>query len=237
MELVEPPSSQYDVHFSIGRIPARIHPMFWAVTLLFGLFIPGATAITVALWVAAVTLGIVVHEFGHALAAKAHGWSPRIVLYNMGGLAIYRPGQQSWISRVIIAAAGPGSGFLLAGLMIGAVLVSGHSIDLNPLPITIGDGPRLGGRLEVFMVFSMFVNVFWGLINLAPIQPLDGGTILASVLRRFRPRDALQLSFQISMFAAGALALLMLVVFRSAFIAVMFAVLAYTNWANWQQLR
>lgn len=237
MELAEPPSSKFDIHFSIGRIPARIHPLFWGVTLLFGVLMPNPTGVTVALWVAAVLVAITVHELGHALAAKAYGWSPRIVLYGMGGLAIYRPGHQSWLSRAIIAFAGPGSGFLLAGLIIGSVLVSGHSVNLAPLPLSIGDGPALGGRLGMFVTFSMFVNVFWGLLNLAPVQPLDGGAILSAILGKVRPRDSLALSFQVSMFVAGGLALLFLVLFNSLFMTVMFAALAYNNWHNWQQMR
>lgn len=237
MELAEPPSSKFDVHFSVGRIPARIHPLFWGVTLLFGLLLPNPSAVSIALWISAVLLAIVIHELGHAMAAKAYGWSPRIVLYGMGGLAIYRPGQQSWVSRAIIAAAGPGSGFLLAGLLVVGVVVSGHSVNLAPVPLSIGSGPALGGRLGMFVAFSMFVNVFWGLLNLAPVQPLDGGSILSALLGRFRPRDALALSFQVSMFAAGGLALLFLVAFKSVFLTVMFAFLAYNNWHNWQQLR
>lgn len=237
MELAEPPPTQYDVQFNVGKIPVRIHPLFWVVTLILGAA-GNPNPVGISLWVAAVLVSILVHELGHALVAKAYGWPPRITLYGMGGLAAYNPGsQQTWKSRAIIAVSGPGAGFVLASIVIGIVLISGHSVALPPFPIRIGAGPLLAGRLGQFVLYMVFVNVFWGLINLLPVQPLDGGAILQSLLNRFRPRDALSMSYQVSMITAGAFAAIALLVLNSMFMAVMFALLGYQSWHTLQQLK
>ena len=237
VELAEPAETQYDVHFKIGKIPVRIHPIFWLGAVLLGGALRGAGPAHVAMWVAAVTLSIVVHELGHALAAKAYGWSPRIVLHGLGGLAIYRPGQQSWLSRVAIAAAGPGAGFILGGVVVGIAVLTGHSVILPLVKLKIGTGPLLDGRLGLFVGMMTFINVFWGLVNLLPVQPLDGGHILAAILQKSRPRDGLTLSYQVSIGVAITVAVISLVTLGELFLAVMFGFLAYSAWSTLQQLR
>ncbi len=237
MELAEPPPTQYDIQFNVGKIPVRIHPLFWVVTLILGAS-GSRSAVGISMWIAAVLVSILVHELGHALAAKAYGWPPRITLYGMGGLAAYNPGsRQTWKSRALIAFAGPGAGFVLAALVIGIVLITGHAVALPPFPIRIGAGPLLTGRIGQFVLYMAFVNVFWGLINLVPVQPLDGGAILQSLLNRFRPRDALGLSYQVSMVTAGVLAAVALLMLNSMFMAVMFGLLGYQSWHTLQQLK
>ncbi len=235
--LAEPPATRWDLSFSVRGIPVRIHPLFWLVTVILGAVVPGATVISVVLWVSAVFLSILVHELGHAFIARAHGWPPRVTLYGMGGLAAYSPTRHTIASRIWIAIAGPGAGFILGGLILVGILATGHGTSLPALPIAIGDGPPIAGRLGMFVSYLLFVNIFWGLINLAPIQPLDGGTVAAAALEKFRPRDSLRLSMQLSVGAAAALALVGLVLYRSPFITVMFAMLGYNSWQMLQQIK
>jgi membrane-associated protease RseP (regulator of RpoE activity) len=234
--LVEPGTTRWDLTFSVRGIPVRIHPLFWLVTLILG-FVGSPTVIGVVLWVAAVLVSILVHELGHAFAARAHGWPPRVILYGMGGLAAYVPTRNTIGSRIAIAAAGPGAGFLLGGLVLAGILLGGHSAGIPGLPIGVGDGPPIGGRLGLFANDLLFVNILWGLINLAPIQPLDGGTIAAAALERVRPRDALALSLQLSVGAAAVLALVGLLVWNSTFVTVMFAMLGFNSWQMLAQVR
>jgi Zn-dependent protease len=235
--LAEPASTKWDLSFSVRDIPVRIHPLFWVVTLILGAVVPGATVITVVLWVSAVFVSILVHELGHAFIARAHGWPPRVTLYGMGGLAAYNPTRHTISSRIFIAFAGPGAGFVLGGLILAGILLTGHSVTLPALPIEIGSGPPMAGRLGLFVNYMLFVNIFWGLINLAPIQPLDGGTIATAVIEKFRPRHALRLSMQVSVGAAVALAVIGLIIYRSPFIVVMFAMLGYNSWQMLQQIK
>lgn len=250
MFLAEPQTTKFDVHFSIGKIPVRIHPMFWLISIVLGaVAVRGASVnifVGMAMWTAAVFISILVHELGHALVAKANGWPPRIVLHSMGGLAIYTPTRQTRRAKILIDFMGPGAGFILGGLILGAVLLTGHSAQLLPgIGPRIGSGPdfRLGlgagggGRLELFVLFMLYVNIFWGLINLVPVQPLDGGHIAKEIIAKYRPRDAWPLALKLGIGCAGALAVTALVVSSDYFIAIMFGLLGYNNYQMLQQVQ
>jgi stage IV sporulation protein FB len=243
MLLAEPQTTRFDVHFSIGKIPVRVHPMFWLISILFGALAVGSAPnvnafVSIGLWTAAVFVSILVHELGHALAAKAHGWPPKIVLYAMGGLAIYNPTRHTRRSRIIIDFMGPGAGFILGGIIIAAVLLTGHSIPLPGMGFNVGSGPSFlagGGRLELFVVFMLYVNIFYGLLNLAPVQPLDGGGIAKAILEKYRPHDAWALSLKLGLATAAVIAIVALALWQSMFIAILFGMLAYNNWQMLQQ--
>jgi len=243
--IAEPPTTKFDVHFRVGKIPVRIHPLFWLISLAFGaIAVRGASVhvfIGVALWTAAVFVSILVHELGHALTAKAHGWPPRIVLYSMGGLAIYSPGHQSRRARILIDFMGPGAQFILGGLIVLGIVLSGHSVALIPgLDFTtIGSGSNFvftGGRLALFIQFMLFVNIFWGLLNLVPVQPLDGGHIAKAILEKYRPRDSWAAALKLGIGTAVVIAIGSLLLGFGYFIAIMFGLLAYQNYQMLQQV-
>lgn len=237
MILAEPPRSRFDVEFSVGSIPVRVHPFFWLAAAFLGLA-AGGGALNVVLWTVAMFVSIMVHELGHALVAKAHGWPPHVVLHGMGGLAIYTPTNRKRVPRAAIAFSGPGAGFLLGGVMLAGIVLSGHSVTVPVLDWTIGEGPPIArGRLGLFIYYMLFMNIFWGIINLAPIQPLDGGAIAQTVLEKFRPRDALALSLKVSLGAAVLLALVGMVLWKSTFMAIMFGILAFESWQLLQQAK
>jgi stage IV sporulation protein FB len=243
--LAEPKTTSFDVHFKIGSIPVRVHPMFWLISIVLGAVAVRHAHINIfvgmALWTTAVFVSILVHELGHALTAKAHGWPPRIVLHSMGGLAIYSPGRQSRKARILIDFMGPGAGFILGGLILAAVLLTGHSAELIPgIGLRVGSGPdfRLGGgRLELFVLFLLYVNIFWGLINLLPVQPLDGGHIAKAIIEKYRPRDAWPIALKLGIGCAGVVAVAALVLRGDYFIAIMFGLLGYNNWQMLQQVQ
>lgn len=244
MFLAEPTSTNYDLHFSIGKIPVRIHPLFWLISIAFGVMAARNSGqgffVAIALWTAAMFVSILIHELGHAAIAKAYGWPPRVVLYSMGGLAIYTPSRQTRSSRIAIAFAGPGAGFVFGGLILAAVLLTGHSVPLPGLGFEVGSGDNFlagGGRLELFVVYLLYVNIFWGLFNLAPIQPLDGGTIAQAIIEKFRPRDGWQIALKVGIATGAIIAVVGLALWQSIFIAAMFGLLAYNNWQMLQGAR
>lgn len=244
MFLAEPNTTKFDVHFSIGDIPVRVHPLFWLISIVFGAIAVGGLPhvnvfVGMGLWTAAVFVSILVHELGHALAARAHGWPPRIILYSMGGLAVYTPTRHTRKSRIIIDFMGPGAGFILGGIIIAAVLLTGHSIPLPGVGIDLGSGPSFlagGGRLELFVLFMLYVNIFYGLLNLAPVQPLDGGGIAKAIIEKYRPRDAWAVSLKLGIGTAGVIAIVALALWQSLFLAILFGMLAYNNWQMLQQV-
>ncbi|PRP94769.1 site-2 protease family protein [Enhygromyxa salina] len=244
MFLAEPQTTKFDLHFSVGKIPVRVHPMFWLISIIFGAVAVRGASINIfvgmALWTAAVFVSILTHELGHAVTAKAYGWPPRIVLHSMGGLAIFSPGSQSRKQRILIDFMGPGAGFIFGGLIFAGVLLSGHSANLLPgIGVPVGSGPPLsgGGRLELFVLFLLYVNIFWGLINLVPVQPLDGGHIAKAIIEKFRPRDAWPIALKLGIGTAGVLAVTALLVSGDFFIAIMFGLLGYNNYQMLQQVQ
>jgi Zn-dependent protease len=129
-----------------------------------------------AIFSGAVLLSVLVHEFGHVLAVRRLLRAPSIVvLWMLGGLCIYRgsprPGHQAAISLM-----GPAFSFALGGICycLGALLL--------PAPLHL-PRPPAGSPLGYFLWIMVWINAVWGLANLLPALPLDGGQALRAGLR------------------------------------------------------
>jgi hypothetical protein len=80
----------------------------------------------------------------------------------------------------------------------------------------------------------LWVNIFWGLVNLLPIYPLDGGQISLEVFQLYNPRDGLRQSLWLSVIVAAGCGVLALVKLEDTFLAIFCAYLAYTSYATLQ---
>lgn len=239
MFFAEPPPTQYDVRFNVAGVPVRVHPLFWLMTVLLTINQNPRPA-TVLIWVAAVFISILVHELGHAAMIRYFGWRPRVVLYAFGGLAVYEPTWRRTWPQVAIAFAGPAAGFLLAALVVLCVVLAGHRVRLDlsgifSLPIRF-EPFRALPKLNLFIAYMLFVNFFWGMINLLPVFPLDGGRIAQELLRLWNPADGLRQSLMISMVAAVGMAIIMYVKLHDLWAAFMFAYLAFLNYQVFEQI-
>lgn len=236
MLIGEPPRTQYDLNFSLFGIPVRVDPWFWAITLMLGYRSGDAGAVLT--WVIAVFLSILVHEMGHASVMRAYGFQPWITLYGMGGLASYDHGYSrskgsDTVGQILISLAGPGAGFLLAAVLVAGLIAAGHGDGIVPTPV----GPQVVGlanpRIAALINDILFISVLWGMVNLLPIYPLDGGQIAREVLLRIS-RDGIRQSLLLSMFAAGAMAAVGLLVWQQMFVALMFGYFAYASYMTLQ---
>lgn len=245
MFFAEPQPTQYDLNFMIGDVPVRVHPMFWLMTVLLGASNP--QPILVGLWVVAVFISILVHEFGHVLAFRYFGMRSHVVLQAMGGLAIPDTmsanygRQRNWISDIAIAFAGPAAGFAFAALICVVLKVSGGDVmlvkidrsDLIPMLMPVG----LPTEYSYLFVFRLLeINIFWGLLNLLPVFPLDGGQIAAAVLRKANPHDGLRQALMLSVGTAIGMAVLALVKMESTYMAMFFGFMAYNSYQILQSL-
>ena len=117
-----------------------------------------------------VALGM--HEFGHLLAYRLIGqpWGRMIFLPFLGALAMPRLPYQTQAQAVFAALMGPGLSVLLA------VAIS--------LPL------MLGGTLPRWLYASGIVVIGLNLFNLLPVEPLDGGVALRSVLAKLMGQRA-----------------------------------------------
>lgn len=234
----EPPRSAYDLNFALFGFPIRICPWFWLASLLMGSRLKDPASM--AIWIAAVFVSIFVHELGHAVVARAYGFRPWITLHGFGGLTSYEP-RAGYLSRplgalgeVLISLAGPLAGFLLAGLLLAAVAMAGQGAAIErtePLGLTPWVTlPNL--RLAEFLNRVFFISVTWGLVNLLPVYPLDGGQISREIFLKLNPRDGIRQSLLLSIIAAIAMAAYGWEHWHhDLFIVLLFGCLAYSSYS------
>ena len=75
----------------------------------------------------------------------------------------------------------------------------------------------------------VWVNLGWGVLNLAPMLPLDGGNIMASTFELFAGKPGVRVARYISLVLAVGLVLLF-VGMQNIFMAVLLGFLAHANW-------
>jgi Zn-dependent protease len=152
--------------FRLGKIPVRIHPSFFLIAVIFGLY--GTDLRILVAWVAIVFVSVMLHELGHATMGLTFGLSPAIDLHGMGGTTSWSGGPALTTGkRVLVSLAGPGAGFVVAAVVR-------YAIGPNLFPPT---------PLGTFVYENLlFVNFGWGVLNLLPMLPLDGGNVMMQVL-------------------------------------------------------
>ena len=98
--------------FRIFGIPVRIDPTFFVIVAVLGV----TTDLQFLLiWVPVVTVSVLVHELGHAVAFRAFGMQPNILLQGMGGLTS-ATGSMPPSRELVVSLAGPLTGLVLIGL-------------------------------------------------------------------------------------------------------------------------
>ncbi len=126
-------------------------------------------------FILALFLCVVLHEYGHALAARKFGISTKdISLLPIGGLARLeripdKPNQELWV-----ALAGPTVNIVIAALLAVYLVLSGHFEPVQQMGLTHG----------AFLERVMFANLFLVGFNMIPAFPMDGGRVLRAVLAK-----------------------------------------------------
>jgi len=238
--LQAPPPTRFDLRFSVVGIPVRVHPLFWLIALLFGSS-AGSPAKLLG-WVIAIFISITIHEVGHALAMRRYGQDSQIILHMAGGLTV--PESISWGGRyasvaisanqqILISLAGPFAGFLFAALLLiisiplGGVIIPNFIFGFIPFPYILF--PSGWEILTSFFMSLLWVNIFWGLVNLVPVHPLDGGTVTRYILIQTDPLNGLRTSLWVSVIAGAAMAAAGLIILRSTYMAILFGLLAFQS--------
>lgn len=232
----EPPRTAYDLRFRLGDIPVRVHPMFWLACAFLGIGGSDRRIEILLIWMFSVFVSILVHELGHAVTSRAFGGRPAITLYAFGGLASYTSRGMTRGQRIAITLAGPAAGFALAGLIVALLSALGIGVRVRGGWIV----PLIPLRANPYLFFLtadlLQINVWWGLINLLPIQPLDGGRVTLELLTARRPRGLYQ-SFMLSTCVAGAVALYGVLALQDWFLALFFGYLAVSSYQTLQAMR
>jgi len=239
--LQAPPPTRFDLNFTIAGFHIRVHPLFWLIALLLG---STGTIITMPMWVVVVFVSIVIHELGHAFAFRYYGINSHIVLHTMGGLCI--PEQASWGTgyasvtpsprqQIVISFAGPLAGFIFASFLVAAVLMTGGDVQsekfLGFIHLPLNPSLRFGGQiLTLFVAMLLYVNIYWGIINLLPVFPLDGGQVARNALLINDPYDGVRKSLWLSVITGGAIALIGGLLKGNFYMGLLFGLLAFQSY-------
>lgn len=253
--LAEPPETAWDLRWQMFGVPVRVHPFFWLVMLLLGQSAFRQGPIYLVIWVLCAFVSILIHEFGHVFMGMVFGARGHIVLYSFGGLAIGSNRLARPYERIAVSLAGPFAQFAFLAVLFGLLFVR-DSQDIAYLSLV---GLELGlpfrnpehllrlremmlTRPIEFAVISelILINVYWPLLNLLPIWPLDGGQVTREVCDIVNRGRGLSVSLMISTIVAGGIAGLSALAYfgrpmvpfigGSPWMIIMFGLLAYQSY-------
>ena len=162
--------------FRIAGIQLRIHVTFVLLIawLAFGYYAQGGSpaAAEGVIFVLLLFFCVVLHEFGHALAAKAFGINtPDITLLPIGGVARLERMPEEPKQELLIAVAGPAVNVVIA---LGLFVAGGSFIN----PFVNPAAPERVGLVSQLLIINVLLVAF----NLLPAFPMDGGRVLRALL-------------------------------------------------------
>ena len=186
---------------NLAGVPIFLHWSAFVMVLLVWSGSSGGGTEGFLLVLIALILGIVLHELGHALAARAFGaHGITITLWALGGLCSSHRDSTRIGREMVIVAAGPA---------VSLALWQGSLWALELLSNTVGGSAQTshGMRLLVLgLVYSALVNKSLFFFNMLPIFPMDGGQL--TFYAALATTRSLTLARQLSLFLAvfGSLA-------------------------------
>ena len=162
---------------TIAGIQVRIHLTFLLLPAFFGwiCYKHGGPQAGVAgvIYILLIFLCVLLHEFGHALAARTFGIrTPDITLLPIGGIARLERMPANPQQEFVIAIAGPAVNVFIALVIF---VVMGGAFPVGEFdPVATASGTLLDNLLEVNLMLVIF--------NLIPAFPMDGGRVLRALL-------------------------------------------------------
>ena len=237
------------IRFSIFGIPVEVQPFFWVMTALLGGAISARTPETIlamVLFMIAAFISILVHELGHAITGlKLGGGAARIELVAFGGLAYSMGGRFDRSGNFWRIFAGPGAGFIFLLSIIAVLSIFFGVSDMwNFSAWTLfGVEPQFGIDSALIDYLSnkqfayillrhlLWINFWWGIINLLPVMPLDGGQI-ANIF--VTPQRRVH---QLGLLTAAVVALVAFAILKSTYMGILFGFLAWKNYEAMQSVR
>ncbi len=166
--------------FTLAGTEVRVHATF----LLLLLFVAGQSflsgqglpaALESTLFIITIFACVVLHEFGHVLAARGYGIrTPDITLLPIGGVARLERMPRKPSQELVVAICGP-----LVNVIIATVIYLGFGISAVLHPGY--DFLKSGNFFEKLMMWNVLMVAF----NLIPAFPMDGGRVLRALLAMF----------------------------------------------------
>lgn len=161
----------------VAGITVRLHTTFLLLLIWIGVshYLAGGwpAAVQGLAFIVAIFGSVLLHEFGHALAAKRYGIeTPDITLLPIGGVARLERLPERPLEELVVAAAGPAVNVVIVALLYFGLVLTGR-------PGMPEGFALVGGSL---MAQLMVVNISLVLFNIIPAFPMDGGRILRALL-------------------------------------------------------
>jgi len=175
------------------------------------------------IWAPVLFISILFHECAHAAMIAVFGFgSSHIVLGGMGGVTINQRRAKPW-QDLLVSISGPAASF---GLMFLSAWFAGHA--------AIAQTDRM---LVVLLPAMQWANLWWGIFNLIPVPPLDGGHATREFFRIFlTERNAFVISIWIAIICGSGVAVVAFLT-RNFFIAFYIAWFVYLAFQQWQYFR
>lgn len=195
------------IRFSLFRVQVSIHPSLWVMLVLlsclftgFAAGIPGVALFGVALFFCLLT-----HEMGHAIVGRwLGGGAPEVYLAWLGGDCCNETARLTRTGGILMTAAGPLASMFLplvlvwpfvasacGSLSAGFVVTAGFIAGVVPQELLDTCPPMM----VLFGVYLVRICVWWSLLNLLPVYPLDGGQIMHGLMRSAQSMHRISLAF------------------------------------------
>jgi Zn-dependent protease len=175
------------------------------------------------IWIPVVFISVLFHELAHAAMIALLGFgASHIVLGGMGGVTMNSRKARPW-QDLLISVAGPFTNFVM--MFICYLLLSRVAL------------VRQDRMLVVLVPLLISANAWWGIFNLVPVPPLDGGHATREFFRIFlSERNAFVIAIWIAM-VVGTGVVLFALKFRAFFVALYLGWFVYVAWQQWQYFR
>jgi Zn-dependent protease len=214
--LDEQRDTPFDLKFRLFGTHIRVSPWFWVVAVFFCWdylhlgpeYLLGA--------VICMLLTLLLHEFGHVIAGRFFGCHGHIVIQSFCGLAIGSANQSNRWQRIAVTLAGPGIQilfFTIAALLLyflgnsprlpDEVLANLSFLDRIDLKLRVlTHQPNWPKFVQSMVSLLMFFNLYWAILNLLPVWPLDGGQVSRELFRWWTPTNGVRYSLALSLVTA-----------------------------------
>jgi Zn-dependent protease len=203
MNVPSPRQTRLDLHWRLAGVPVRITPLFWAAGAILGIRYyadpDGGSLGYFVFWMAALLIGLLVHELAHVFVGRLFGMKPEVILYGLGGLTRGLDTVPGLGARLAVLLAGPLASAMIATLVFGLTLL--------PFPDTFRQW-GWGTAIATGLFLLLRINFWWALVNLLPLWPLDGGQAVCAVSERLWGKRGQTVALALSVLVAGALAVL-----------------------------
>jgi Zn-dependent protease/CBS domain-containing protein len=166
---------------TIGRffgIDVRVHITFvlligWVALIHWQQGQSVTAALAGVIFILAIFLCVLLHEFGHALTARRYGIQTRdIILLPIGGVARLERLPTNPIHELWVALAGPAVNVAIAAVLFAWLLITASFEPIQSITVTTGP----------FFERMLMVNLFLVAFNMIPAFPMDGGRVLRAIL-------------------------------------------------------